>query len=478
MQARLVAAAAALLALAVAGGVLARPAAPPDPLAQATQDGCERNETALRTLEAPNWVFVDDKDYPAAGPAPSLRFVSGVVQRRPLNVRTSFDDYPISHVAHDLVFDLDVAAAGRELVAKTNPGRGLRLAREESAVPLYVWPEPGDRVTARGYWVWDCGRFATGTTVTGEPTELHPWLALWVSRAQSSASPTGELEADLYLTTEKTEAAKSADCAHRMKRSRAMFRACVPQEPKYVDMSGRYEFTLPAAGRVRVADMGSRNAPPIRISGRKVSFVVPTDRRPDRRRRIIAKRFFVQPRKASAMAHVRVTFEKLLVRRSMDPGCSPPASAGCNTPETVNDEQATTGPGGEWNLYADVAGHWSAWTPRVLRLVRGQTISPRKSFDVWLPVAKAWRVFVWTRECDWGSSALGGSGSVWPCPKQGETGDPQGDDAPGGAVKRFRSVAAAIGTHSVDADVAGSTCPAVNRRGCYSVTFSVRRLDG
>src|SRR5262245_62963478 len=107
MQVRLVAAAAALLALAVAGGVLARPAAPPDPLAQATQDGCARNDATLRTLESPNWVFVDDKDYPAAGPAPAARFVSGVVQCSPLNVHTSFDDYPVSHVAHDLVFDVE-----------------------------------------------------------------------------------------------------------------------------------------------------------------------------------------------------------------------------------------------------------------------------------------------------------------------------------------------------------------------------------
>ena len=58
--------------------------------------------------------------------------------------------------------------------------------------------------------------------------------------------------------------------------------------------------------------MGSRYAPPPADRGRKVAFVVPVDRRlPDRRRLVVAKQIFVQPkRKAAALDHLRVTFDK------------------------------------------------------------------------------------------------------------------------------------------------------------------------
>ena len=81
--------AAAATALVVAAGVLARALSPPDPLLQAQADGCERNDTTLHTLQSPNWVYVNDKDAPASGPPPSLRFVSGVVQPNVMNVHVS-----------------------------------------------------------------------------------------------------------------------------------------------------------------------------------------------------------------------------------------------------------------------------------------------------------------------------------------------------------------------------------------------------
>jgi hypothetical protein len=471
--------AASLVALAAAAGVFARTQTPPDPLQQATADGCERNDTTLHTLQSPNWVYVDDKDYPAAGPAPSLETVSGVVRRDPLGVHTSGGDNPVSHAAYDLNFDVAVDAADSDLVARTNTSGGLHVEREEAAVPTYVWPEPGDRVTLRGAWVWDCDHFTSGSDeVTGEETELHPWTALWVERAQSARSRTGEREIDLYVSSDKTEAGKSADCAHRAKHSQATFKACVLQEPKYADVSGRYEFTLPVSGRVRVVDRGSRYAPPLKISGRKVTFVAPVDRRlPDRRRLVVAKQIFVQPKRtAPALDHLRVTFDSVLIRRAMDPACIPSAPAGCGTPETTRDDQVSHGPTGEWNFYTDVAGVWSAWQPRVWRVRDGQTIHPGKPVDVWVPRFAPWRLLVWARECDWGTLARGGSGALVPCPKQAEAGNRGGDDVPGAALKRFRSVAASLGTHTLNASNAGSTCPAVNRNGCYSVTFTVRRL--
>jgi hypothetical protein len=52
----------------------------PDPNVQAMADGCQRDTTKIYTGLAPNWVYVNDKDYPASGPPPSPRWVSGTVE--------------------------------------------------------------------------------------------------------------------------------------------------------------------------------------------------------------------------------------------------------------------------------------------------------------------------------------------------------------------------------------------------------------
>jgi hypothetical protein len=470
VKARVVAVGGALVALAVTAGVLANADAPPDPLQQATADGCERNDSTLHTLQSPNWVYVNDKDYPASGAPPALQSVGGILQRDALNVHTSGGDNPVSHAAYDVNFNVSVAAANADLVARTNTSGGLHVEREEGSTPEFVWPEPGDRVTMRGYWVWDCDHFTTNGEVTGEETELHPWTALWVRRAHSARSRAGESEADLYLTTDKTEAGKSSDCAHRTKHDQAAFKVCVHADPNRVDMSGAYDFLLPAKGTVRVVDAGSVNAPPIRMRGQHLTFVVPKDGR----RHVLAKEVFVRP--IQATAHVRVTFDKVLVRRAMDPGCIPAAPPGCGTPETTRDDQVSRGPAGEWNFYSDVAGVWSLWTPHVWHASDGQTLRPRKSVDVWLPSARSWRVLVWARECDWGTLALSGSGALFPCPRQTEVGNRGGEDVPGAATVTFRSIASSLGTHDVNSSNGGSTCPAVNKSGCYRVTFTVRRM--
>lgn len=469
MKPRVLLVAATLVALAVTAGVLAQAGSPPDPLQQATADGCERNDSTLHTLQSPNWVYVNDKNYPAAGVPPPLQSVGGVVQRDAADVHASGGDNPVSHAAYDLNFNVDVAAAKADLVAKTNTSGGLHAEREEGSTPTFVWPEPGDRVTMRGYWVWDCDHFTTNGEVTGEETELHPWTALWVQRARPVRSRTGEAEADLYLTTDKTEAGKSSDCAHRTKHDQIAFKTCVHAEPNYVDMSGSYRFTLPVSGKVRLVDAGSVNAPKIRVRGRQLTFALPKDGK----RHVVAKEVFVGP--SHATVHLRITFDKVLVRRAMDPACIPAAPPGCGTPETTRDDQVSHGPTGEWNFYSDVAGVWSLWTPHVWNIRDGQTIRPRRTVDVWVPARGPWRVFVWARECDWGTLALSGSSALFPCPKQSEVGNRGGDDVPGAATVTFRSVARSLGTHGVNSSNDGSTCPVVNESGCYRVTFTVRR---
>ena len=185
----------AAVALVAAAGVLARSLTPPDPLLQAVADGCERNDTTLHTLQSPNWVRVNDKDFPANGAQPPLQSVSGFVQKTVADVHVSGGDNPVSHAGYDLNFDVAVDPASTDLVAKTNTTGGIHIEREAQVTPTFVWPEPGDRVTARGYWVWDCDHFTTNGEETGEQTEIHPFTALWVERAKSPFSSKGERSA-------------------------------------------------------------------------------------------------------------------------------------------------------------------------------------------------------------------------------------------------------------------------------------------
>jgi hypothetical protein len=472
----------AAVALIAAAGVLARSLTPPDPLLQSQADGCERNDTTLHTLESPNWVRVNDKDFPASGPAAPLQYVAGVVQKPAGNVHVSGGDNPLSHAGYDLNFDVTVPPAETDLVARTNTSGGMHVEREAQATPSFVWPEPGDRVNMYGYWVWDCDHFTTGTEVTGEETELHPFTILWVSRAVSRASRTGESEGDLFLTTDKTEAGKHSDCAHRTKHDRVAFKACVFAEPNDIDMGGVYKFALmvpPGKGppKVRVVDLGSVGGAKLQITDRgqrdRIVFAVTV---PHGKHVVVAKRIFAS-RTKRPVDHLRVTFDKILIRRSMDPGCIPNAPPGCGSAETTRDDQVTRGPAGEWNFYSDVGGDWSLWKPLVWTVRDGQTIRPRISFDVYAPRARPFRVFVWPRECDWASLSRGGGGPMFPCPRQSEVGNRGGDDVPGAALASFTSPGAALGTHAVNSSNAGSTCPATpNPHGCYRVTFTVRRI--
>lgn len=462
----------AALALVGAAGVLARALTPPDPLQQATADGCERNDTTLHTLESPNWVYVNDKDAPATAPPPPLQTVQGTVQSDPLDVHVSGGDNPVTHASYDLNFNVDPVAGERDLVARTNTSGGLHVERESGASPFFFWPEPGDAVTLKGFWTWDCDHYQTSGETTGEETELHPLMSAWVERKVSPRSRTGEREFDLFLTTDDTRAGVNAECAHKTKHDRAAFKQCVQTAPAQKEMGGEYAFPVPR-GHVRMVDVGSVNPPTMVFANGALRF----DLDNDGKRHVIAREIFVTPTPNPAKVdHLRITFDRLLVRRAMDPGCIPAATPPCGSKETTREDQVTTGPTGEWNVYSDVAGVWSLWKPTVLHVRDGQTVKPKTHVDVWVPRGKPFRVLVWTRECDWGTLKLGGDGALFPCPKQGGAGARPGDDVPGAVLVAFRSPAAAIGRRTENASLTGSTCPAANVNGCYAVTFTVRRI--
>ena len=495
----------ALAAAGAAAALSAYAATRPDPGVQAQADGCGRDRTAQFRQEAPVWVYVGDRDAPATGPPPAPQWASGILHSEQPSFYavhpTPIDD-PVNHDSYDVILNIrpDPAYAsllGGDEGAHTGNFAGddeetgrLHTELEQNAYPPFAWPESGDRVTVLGSWVWDCGHWRPG----GERTEFHPFRALWVQRSPtakgsgpSPRSPYGEAEGDLLITTDKTPAGKHEDCAHRTKGDAAAFKVCLAAEPDRLGVNGEYRFTLPAPPRpsprarlrVRVVDAGSTaNAPEVAVTpaGRGATVSVTVDA-PAGERVVVAKQVFVgwspMPPRALPL-HLRVTFQELLVRRAMDPGC-PPAQPACTSVQTTRRGQITAPPG-EWAVYSDVAGVWSPWP--LLRPRDGQRVALRRKVDVYVGLRSPWRLFVFARECDFGAlSASDPSRPPAPCPKGGEFGDGDGDDSPGAVVDRYPSPAGSVGLHRSDALLEASTCPPANAEGCYRLTYRVELVD-
>ena len=499
----LVAAAAALCAgLAATIAATARQPAFVDPGTDARPDGCGRDYIQQTQRNIPTWVYVGDRNARATGPPPPPRRLEGVVQSRydsELAVHPTPEDLPTIHRSYDLNLNVQPDPAYRRLLGGSRAaasgnfaGHGestarVHVEREQGSTPLFAWPDAGDRVAIVGSWVWDCGHW----TPRGERTEIHPFRALWVERnggRPSPASAVGESEGDLFLSSDGTYAGIEADCAHRAKGVVLAFRACLAVEPEWQDVSGTYRFRLrvpprapPGARlRVRVVDAGSSAGAPrararVRGNGVDVSLVVPA--RPGKRV-VVAQRVLARWAGAPAPEHLRVRFERLLVRRAMDPGC-PGGRHTCGSQETTHGEQISTPPG-EWNVYVDAAGVWKMWGRGVLRARDGQVFRAGPTLDLRLAPGRPWRIFVFTRECDFGvlGNADGPGHALTPCPTSREFGTFDGDDVPGVALARFASPAAALGLHRLRPRRHGSTCPAVNRLGCYEAAFRVERVGG
>jgi hypothetical protein len=463
----------------------------PQPEKQARQDGCARNAADETSRLGPSWVYVNDADFPASGPPPAPRWLSGVLnspEGMSLDAHVSGGDFPVTHDAYDFNLNVKPDRAYEDLLGgnpeeKTgnfeeeseSQGR-IHIERELTSLPRFVWPEPGARLKAMGSWVWDCGHWDPG----GERTELHPYRALWVERRPSPRSATGESEGDLYVSTDATPAGEIAECAHKTKGDRQTFKTCSHTQPNWLDVGGDYDLVVrapprpPGAARLaaRVVNMGSTIAvkrPHIVPGGARLRFHL--DATPGKRL-VLAEEVFVGWRPAPKPVHLRVTFTQLLTRRSMDPTC-----VGCATPESRRNQQISKPPG-EWLLFVDVDGVWRQW-PRVLRARDGSTLRLGMAQDVFVPAGRPFRIVVSPHECDFGTLTwTTPAAPMAPCPKTGEFGDPGGDDVPGDVVARLASPSSALGTHVANGSTAGpSTCPAAaNPRGCYRITYRVSRV--
>jgi hypothetical protein len=450
---------------------------------QAVLDGCGRDFSAQVRREIPTWVYVGDHNAPPTGPPPPQQRLEGVVSSRyypQLASHPTEEDLPTVHRAYDFNFDVLPDPAYRGLLggdptAHTgnfegkSPSTGrIHVEREQTALPSFAWPEPGDRVALVGSWIWDCGHWLPG----GERTEIHSYRALWVERS-------GGGEGDLVISNDKTYAGVEADCAHKAKLVIPVFQSCLGTESRWADIRGAYRFRLALPrrpGRVQVLDAGSSGGGAqvravARGKGVDVTVTVTAD---PARRLVVAKRVLAGAQRGE---HLHVRFTRLLVHRAMDPGC-PNGRPSCGSKETTHGEQGSEPPG-EWNVYLEAAGRWSTWGKGLLRTHDGQVFRNGPTLDVYVPRGRPWRVFAFARECDFGSfgNADGASHAMTPCPRSSEYGSfADGDDRPGVVVRRFPSPAAGLGFHRGRPLRALSTCPPVNRRGCYELDYVVTRV--
>jgi hypothetical protein len=454
----------------------------PDPNVQAIADGCQRDTTKIYTGLAPNWVYVNDKDFPSSGPPPAPRWVSGTV-KGPLGLlasRIASSDDPITHHSYDVNVDVTVDSATDFLTGvsrDSTPEQGtLHLERESASFPEWARPQAGDGITALGSWIWDCDHYQG----RGEKTEFHPFRATWVVRKASPRMATLSTEADLYVSTDATPAGKEAECAHQTKGS-DQFKACSHASPDWLSVNGDYAFDLPAPVSpcvhpgIASVDHGSVNfdhfAADVTPSGWHITFRI---NQPAGTRVVVARQVYARCENAPKLNHLRLHFDKLLVRRAMDPSCPPDKPTCPYANESTLLGQITTAPG-EWQLHWSVDGIWGRW-PGTLAAKDGSTFRGTQSVDFYVARGKPWTLVTLARECDFGAlPGWDGPGKpTLPCPPSSEVGNASGDDYPGAITVTNKGLA--LGTHVANAATAGSTCPPSNVNGCYQLTYTVSRV--
>jgi hypothetical protein len=457
----------------------------PDPNAQAIADGCQRDTTQIYTGFAPNWAYVNDRDFPAAGPPPASRWVTGTVASRSeglLASRIASSDDPITHHSFDTNIDVKVDAADDYLTGTSRDAtseRGtIHLERESAYYPEWARPQAGDRLSALGSWVWDCDHYRPN----GEKTEFHPFRATWVVRTASPRAAARATEGDLFVSSDATPAGRAAECAHETKGS-DQFKACSHAHPDWLAVNGDYAFDLPAPSApclhpgIRSVDRGSVGVGRIaaKWTGKAwhLTFTIDTAAG---QRVVVARQFFALCANAPKLEHLRLHFDKLLVRRAMDPSCAPDQPTCPYAQESTLLGQITTGPG-EWQLVWSVDGIWGTW-PGTMLAKDGSTFSGRQSVDFYVGKGKPWTFVTIARECDFGAlPSFDGTGHpMVPCPRTNEVGNSAGDDYPGAIAVTFRSPASSLGRHATNASTAGSSCPPSNVQGCYQLTYTVSRV--
>ena len=443
-----------LLALALGGTAWRLADTKPDPNTQAIADGCQRDTTKIYTGAAPNWVYVNDRDFPSAGPPPGPRWVSGTV-KGPLGLlasRVASSDDPITHHSYDVNLDVTVQRADDFLTGTsrdtTSEQGTLHLERESSSYPEWARPQAGDHVEALGSWIWDCDHYQG----RGEKTEFHP-VPRGLGRrgaAPRRRSRRGDAEGDLYISSDPTPAGKQAECAHRDKGS-DQFKSCSHAARDWWSVNGTYRFALCAPGpRPPARPPGDRacrqgQQPEPATFGHGAQRRVRRRRRQGRaagrqarRRRVAGLRRLVEldgegrPPAAALRPPARAAGDGPELSRPTKPAC--PAKG-----ETTLLGQIANGPG-EWQLHWSVDGIWGRW-PGTLAARDGSVFKGTQSVDFFVArgaavVARHAGPRVRLRGAARAGTAPGTRTA--PCPLTTEIGNSKGDDYPGAIAVTYR----------------------------------------
>jgi hypothetical protein len=433
---------------------------------QALRDGCQRPSFGNITLvRSPEWVYVNHD--------PSVHFARGVTRvAHPTPV-----DQPGTHDWFDFNANLvperpyRYLVAGRKAAGTNNFARGdadaseeygrLHYEWEEGSLPKFAWPSDGDRAAIWGSWIWDCGHWTAGARVAGERTEFHPLNAIAVTRKNGARARAGERETDAYIGSDGTFAHVTEECARHMKPQSdgtygPGFFGCAanaPAEGKRDPATLRqrlrrsYTFTVHAprrpkgASRLVLRSVTRKHTGRVRQRIRRIKGAFRVKITPRTRTLRWGKSYFARWAGRSPRAtRLKVTFRTLLVKRA-DPD---PSEGG---PDPAGEKVA---------LYLDLNGYWklvNAWAPSLFAARDNMLIHLNRSVRITVQRRGGVNLLVMGRECD------GPSGVVLfghfvprtkPCPfnrTESKISSHNNDD-PGTILDRYRSAAAALGTHT------------------------------
>ena len=469
---------------------------------QPLRDGCQRPSFINLTLvNSPEWVYVDHD--------PSVHFAAGVTRvphPTPIDQPGTHDWYDFNgNLVPDKRYRYLVAgskAAGTNNFARGEEDEGEEYARlhyewEEGSLPKFAWPSDGDRTALWGSWIWDCGHFETGGSVTGERSEFHPLNAIAVTRKNGALARAGERETDAYISSSGTFAHVTEECARRLQPQAdgtygPGFQGCAGNLPREFSrdqatlrqrLARSYTFTVQApsrpagASRLLLRSVSRKHTNRVREQIRRTKGGFRVKITPKTRSLKWGKSYFARWAGARpAATRLKVTFRKLLVKRA-DPD---PSEGG---PDPAGEKIA---------LYLDLNGYWqlvNRWTPSLFAARDNMLIRLGQTIPVTVQRRHGLSLFVMGRECD-GPSGVVLFGhfvpKTQPCPYNPTESkiSAHNNDDPGTILDHYRSAAAALGTHTSQSRATVSfpdTGPVtffdgVQGNDVYELTYTVRRL--
>ncbi len=305
----------------------------------------------------------------------------------------------------------------------------LHTERESLTFPTWAWPDRGDRVSLVGSWVWDCDHYDRCGRAHGDPSVPRPLGRAESRRPVAEQRSAGDREADLFVTTAGTPADRQALCAlDRQGRPRGAFKTCVDDTP-FTKRSRRRGRNVRAEGRAEAVALGASRLPRRRSRRRHAG---PIRQGRGRRRGLVRTRAggTIAKRSSSAGGRSRSAGRSTCVSASTH--CSSGARwipVARRTTRTVPSRTSPSCSARSRPLRA--SGTCTSTRPasgasgcrRCCRSQDGQTIRSKQTIDLYVAKGKPWRLFVQTRECDFGSLgnaySVQGSGCAVPAHQRG-----------------------------------------------------------